>query len=95
MFQKCFKVFQSCLFALKSSQLPDHREGLFLSTPFNAQQPNSFLQPTRQISSPIDSVLYIHCTVRELKIMQVYWGVKNRGHTIPFGSMSVQVLDLK
>ena len=29
MFQKCFKVFQSCLFALKSSQLPEDKEGLF------------------------------------------------------------------
>ena len=33
MFQKCFKsvskLFQSCLFALKSQQLPEHMEGLF------------------------------------------------------------------
>ena len=45
--QKCFKsvskVFQSCLFALKSSQLPEHKEGLFFissalaSTPVEAE----------------------------------------------------------
>ena len=29
MFQKCFKSFLSCLFALKSTQLPEHKEGLF------------------------------------------------------------------
>ena len=38
MFKECFtsvlKMFQSCLFALKSSQLPMHKEGLLLHERF-------------------------------------------------------------